>query len=85
MKGKSYIIATTEFIYILISVYFLKWLHIFSANIFHPKIPQTSLKRIASECRRPQYFISWSLAVSSYHSIVEVQYAVRSTTTTTTP
>ena len=71
-----------EILLALISVYSLKWLHIFSANKFHPKLPQPSVKRTASDCRRPQYLLSWSVEVSSYHSIVEVQHVVRSTTTT---
>ena len=50
--------------------------------MLHPKEPQPSLKRTASHCRRPQYLLSWSVAVSSYHSIVEFQHVVRSTTTT---
>jgi len=70
-----------EILHILISVYSLKWLHIFSANMLHPKLPQTSLKRTASHCRQPRCLFSWSVAVSSYHSIVEVQYVVISTTT----
>jgi len=78
MEGKTYIIAKRDFTCI-ISVYSLKWLHIFSANMLYPKLTQPSLKRTASDCRRPQYLLSWSVAVSSYHSIVEVQHVVRST------
>jgi len=60
-----------EILPIIISVYSLKWLHIFSAKMLHPKLPKSSLKKTASDCRRPRCILSWSVAVSSYHSSVK--------------
>jgi len=71
IRKERHTLLQREILHILISVYSLKWLHIFSAKMLHPKLPKSSLKRTASHCRRPQYLLSWSVAVSSYHSSVK--------------
>ena len=83
MKGKAYIIATRDFTYINFSIF--PEMAIYSQRKYvSPKTTTTISERTASDCRRPQHLLSWSAAVSSYHSIVEVQYVVSLKTTTTT-
>ena len=47
MTGKATLL-TREILHTLIAAYSysLKWLHIVSANMFHPKLPQPSLKEL---------------------------------------
>jgi len=53
------------YLYFVISIYSLKWLHIFSANMFHPKLVQPSLKRTAlSPATVLTFLVSGSLILS---------------------
>jgi len=80
MKRKKYIIATTDFTCINFSI-FPEMAIYFQRKYDSPKTTTTfSEKKTASDCRRPQYLLSWSAAVSSYHSVVEIQHVVSSTT-----
>jgi len=55
-----------EILPVLVSLYSLKWLYtrIFSANILHSKLTQPSLKRTASDCRRPEYLLTFLVSGS---------------------
>ena len=83
MTGKAYIIYTRDFTYINFKI-FPEMAIYFQRKYASPKTTTTISERSASDCRRPQHLLTWSAAISSYHSIVEFQYVVSSTTTTTT-